>query len=94
LHVGENCSVRAKSVIGVFDLEITTTGSITREYLKVAENENRVTYVSELMPKSFVVTAEYGGYYVYISPISVATLNKRLEVLLNGEFYKGEFQNE
>jgi hypothetical protein len=94
LHIGENCSVFAKSVIGIFDFEVTTTGSITREYLKVAEKENRVTYVSEQLPKSFVITAEYGGEYVYISPISAATLNKRLSGLLSGEFYEGESQNE
>ena len=94
LHVGENCSVLAKSVVGIFDFEITTTGGITREYLKNAEKESRVTYVSELLPKSFVVTAEFGGEYVYISPISAATLNKRLECLLSGEFYEGESQNE
>ena len=78
LHIGENCSVLTKNVVGIFDLEFTTTGSVTRNFLKRAEEENRVTYVSEQMPKSFVVTTEYGGDYVYVSPISASTLRKRL----------------
>jgi len=85
LHIGENCSVPAKNVIGIFDLEITTTGGTTRDYLKKAEEENRVTYVSEQMPKSFIITTEYNGDYIYLSPISASTLNKRLELIFSGE---------
>ena len=81
LHLGQETVVRADDILGIFDIETTSTGKITRRYLAHAEQELRVTNVSNELPKSFVVCTEPGGTRVYISQISSATLKKRIGYL-------------
>lgn len=84
LHLGSNISIPLKSILGVFDLEFTTITGTTREVLKRAEMEGRVFNVSDDMPVSFVVVKELLSEtgeevnYIYLTPISAATLRKRL----------------
>ncbi|MBQ3391654.1 MAG: DUF370 domain-containing protein [Clostridia bacterium] len=79
LHLGKDVVVRAADVIGIFNLETSTVGPITRGFLATAERDSRVTNVSPELPKSFILTLEKGVERVYISQISPATLQKRLE---------------
>ncbi|MDY4963135.1 MAG: DUF370 domain-containing protein [Ruminococcus callidus] len=81
IHLGNEISVSGKCVTGIFDLENTTIGKATKEFLDRAERENRVVNVSYEMPKSFIVCNERGREVVYISQISVATLRKRAKTL-------------
>ena len=70
LHLGKDVLVRAKDVIGIFDLETTTTGEITRDYLGRAERQSQITNVSSELPKSFILTRESGVERIYISAIA------------------------
>lgn len=80
LHTGNGCSVKISDILGIFDIENTTTdGKYTREYLERAEKEKRCIYTTPEMPKSFIVTMEDGEEKIYISQLSVSTLRKRLE---------------
>lgn len=79
LHLGNDVMVPMKDIIAIFDMENTTTAKGTREFLRVAQEEEFVVNVSAELPKSFVVTEEEKESKVYISPISAATLQKRLE---------------
>ena len=79
LHLGNDVMVKMSDIIAIFDMENTTTARDTREFLKVAQEEDFVVNVSTDLPKSFVVTEMEKGNRVYISPISSATLQKRLE---------------
>lgn len=81
IHLGERISVNDTNVIGVFDLENTTIGPDTRNYLNTLEQQGRVVNVSDDMPKSFVVCTENGQEVAYISAISVSTLRKRAKTL-------------
>jgi hypothetical protein len=81
IHLGERISVNDTNVIGVFDIENTTIGQDTRQYLNRLEKAGRAVNVSEEMPKSFVVCIENGEEIAYISSISVATLRKRAKTL-------------
>lgn len=81
IHLGERISIHDSTVIGVFDIENTTIGSDTREYLNRLEREGKICNVSTEMPKSFVVCVEQGEEVAYISPISVATLKKRAKTM-------------
>lgn len=81
IHLGKEISVSDKNVTGIFDLENTTIGKDTKEFLDRATSENRVVTVSMEMPKSFIVCREHGREIVYISQISVATLRKRAKTL-------------
>lgn len=71
-------AVRDTSIIGIFDLDNTSTSKRTREFLNQAEREGEVVPCDDL-PKSFVVTAEYGLNRVYLTSLGSATLEKRLK---------------
>jgi len=71
-------AVRDKSIIGIFDLDNTSTSRRTREFLETAEKEGEVVPCDDL-PKSFVLTSEYGFHRVHLTALSSATLEKRLK---------------
>ena len=79
IHIGDGICVRSKDIIGVFDLEITTTMRTTGDFLRVASEEGFTVSVATRgeMPKSFVLAEVQGRSTVYISPISAATIKKR-----------------
>ena len=77
LSIGDDLAVRTGSVIGIFDLDNTSTSARTRAVLEQAEQEGRVVPCDEL-PKSFLITAEYGLSRVYLTSLSAATLEKRM----------------
>ena len=78
LSIGNDMAVRDSSVIGIFDMDNTTTSKRTREFLEKNEQEGQVVPCDDL-PKSFVVTAEYGFDRVYLTSLTSATLEKRLK---------------
>ena len=81
LHLGADISVNQKYIVGIFDLDNTSTSKITREYLNTATKENKVINVSEEdLPRSFIVIKERGIEKVYVSPISSHTLSKRANI--------------
>lgn len=77
IHLGNDVVVNSKNIVGIFDIENTTTGKNTSKILENATKENRVVTVSFEMPKSFIVCIENGIEKIYISQISVSTLRKR-----------------
>jgi len=78
LSIGNDMAVRESSVIGIFDMDNTSTSKRTREFLTKAEQEGQVIPCDDL-PKSFVLTAEYGLNRVHLTALSSATLEKRLK---------------
>ena len=78
LSLGNDMAVRESTVVGIFDMDNTTTSKRTREFLKKAQEEGIVISCDDL-PKSYVVTVEYGMTKVYESTLSSATLEKRMK---------------
>jgi len=78
LSIGKDMAVRDSSIIGIFDLDNTSTSPRTREFLAQAEQNGEVVPCDEL-PKSFILTAEYGFNRVYLTEYYSATLEKRLK---------------
>ena len=78
LSIGNDLAVRDRSIIGIFDMDNTTTSKRTREFLAKSEQNGEVVPCDDL-PKSFVLTAEYGLDRVYLTSLSAATLEKRLK---------------
>ena len=78
LSIGNDMAVREKSIIGIFDMDNTSTSKRTRDFLSRAEKEGGVVPCDDL-PKSFVLTAEYGFSRVYLTTLNTATLEKRLK---------------
>ena len=78
LNIGNDMSVRESAVVGIFDMDNTTTSKRTRLFLETAQKEGAIVSCDDL-PKSFVVTMEYGMMRVYESTLSVSTLEKRFK---------------
>ena len=78
LSIGHDMAVRESSLIGIFDMDNTTTSKRTREFLENAEKEGQVVPCDEL-PKSYILTAEYGINRVYLTSLSPSTLEKRIK---------------
>ena len=78
LSIGNDMAVREKSIIGIFDMDNTTTSARTRAFLESAEKEGQVVPCDDL-PKSFVLTSEYGMNRLYLTALSSQTLEKRLK---------------
>lgn len=78
LSIGNDMVVRESSVIGIFDMDNTSTSGRTRSFLKEAEKQGQVVPCDDL-PKSYILTAEYGFSRVYLTALSTQTLEKRLK---------------
>ena len=78
LSIGHDMAVRESSIIGIFDMDNTSTSKRTRMFLEKAEKEGQVVPCDDL-PKSFVLTAEYGMDRIYLTSLSSSTLEKRLK---------------
>lgn len=79
ISIGGDMAVRDRSIIGIFNLDGTSISKKTMEYLKSAEDEGGLISVTEDIPKSFLVTEEYGMERVYFTSLSAATLEKRIQ---------------
>lgn len=80
LHLGQSVMIPYGEVLAVFDLDNASWAYKTREFLERAEQEGRAVWLTDDLPRSFVLTETRGGEnMVYISPLSAAILKKRLE---------------
>lgn len=77
LHLGKDMIIPDKSVIGIFDLDTSTTSKHTRAFLQASEAAGKVVNVSQELPKSAVLTKEKNETVLYLSQISTQTLLKR-----------------
>jgi hypothetical protein len=78
LHLGNDMMIRTDKIVGIFDIENTSTSKISREYLN-SPNKKVIT-VSYEMPKAFVVCInDDNEEEIYITQISASTLKKRNE---------------
>ena len=78
LSIGNDMAVRDSSIIGIFDMDNTSTSKRTRAFLEEAEKQGQVVPCDDL-PKSFLLTAEYGFSRVHLTALSTQTLEKRLK---------------
>ncbi|MBQ3590855.1 MAG: DUF370 domain-containing protein [Clostridia bacterium] len=74
LHIGEGTLVRARNVIGFFDLD-GTSGDVTKGFLHIKEKDGVTEMLTTDIPRSFVVTDEK----VYITRLSTSALRGRGE---------------
>jgi hypothetical protein len=78
LDIGKDMAVREKSIIGIFDMDNTSISKRTKLFLDRAEKEGQVVPCDDL-PKSFVLTAEYGMERIFLTSLSASTLEKRMK---------------
>ncbi|MEA4966126.1 MAG: DUF370 domain-containing protein [Oscillospiraceae bacterium] len=77
LPIGSSMAVRERSIVGIFDLDNTTCSKHTRAFLREAEQNGQVVTAGEELPKSFLLTQEYGLDRVYLVQLSAQTMEKR-----------------
>ena len=59
-------------------MDNTSTSKRTREFLNRAEKEGAIVPCDDL-PKSFILTAEYGMARVHLTALNSSTLEKRMK---------------
>lgn len=79
IPIGMDLSVRERAVIGVFDLDNTSWSKRTKEFLERAEENGEIVEATDSLPKSFVLTHEYGMQRVYLTKSNAAALQKRMQ---------------
>ena len=80
LHLGSSVVIRQRDVVGICDLDTTTSSRITRDFLTQAQRAGQVVTVGDDLPKSFLLCRDGAGEItVYLSQLSSATLLKRME---------------
>ena len=79
LSIGADFAVRERSIVGIFDLDNTSYSIRTREFLNQAEQNGEVVAGTDELPKSFVLTQEFGMNRIYLSQFGSYTLEKRLK---------------
>ncbi len=79
IPIGSDMAVRDKTIIGIFDLDNTTCSKHTRNFLAQAEKNGEVVTATEDLPKSFLLTSEFGMDRVYLCQFNAATLEKRMK---------------
>ena len=79
LHLGKGTVVNEKTIVGIFDLDITSQSHLTRKFLRQSEQAGEVVNAAEDLPKSFVVCCEKGKKTVILSQMAASTLLKRSE---------------
>ncbi|MGN1113902.1 MAG: extracellular matrix regulator RemB [Oscillospiraceae bacterium] len=78
LHLGNDYTVNTKDIIGIFDIENTSTSQITKDYLSTSSKIKQIINCTYEMPKSFVVCVDENlTEKIYISQISSKILLKR-----------------
>jgi hypothetical protein len=75
VNIGADKMIFCKDIVGVFDLDNTTTSKITRSFLQRCEKENRSENAVTDIPHSFVVSSDK----IYIAQASSQTIHKRID---------------
>ena len=79
IPIGGDMAVRQDTILGVFDLENTSYGKHTRNFLAKQEKEGAVITACDDVPKSFILVREMGMDRVYLTQFSAATIEKRMQ---------------
>ena len=80
LHIGQNVMLEKKRIIGIFDLDNTSTAKDTRAFLRAAEEGGVVQSACEDIPRSFILCDHpYHKQIIYLSQLNAQTLLRRSE---------------
>ena len=77
INIGGDVLLYERDIVGIMDIENTSTSKITKEFLRKIGKS--VINVSNELPKSFIIAKRGDNTNVYISPVSSATLYKRVK---------------
>ena len=75
VSVGQDTVIRSRDVVSVCDIDKTSISSITRDFLKKAQEENRVIVAAGDIPVSFILLTDGS---VILSPLNTLTIKRRM----------------
>ena len=80
LHLGQSVVVPDRDILAICDLDNASWAYKTRELLERAEAEGRAIWLTDDLPRSFILAdSRWGEPVVYLSPLSPGTLAARAE---------------
>ena len=77
ISIGSDMALRERSIVGIFDMDNCSWSHRTRDFLKKAEENGEVVPVAADLPKSFVLTSEYGLNRVFLVQFNSTVLEHR-----------------
>ena len=78
IHLGRDYVLNDRDIIGIFNLETTTSSPRGREFLNYAQKNGAVVSLSEELPQCYVL-ADAPVDTVYLSELSSAAMKRRAE---------------
>lgn len=78
IHIGGDRMIRTVELIAIFDVTIEQSSKLSSQFMQDAKDNGRIEVVAEEEVKSIVLTKDQ----LYYSPISSATLKKRLYTIV------------
>lgn len=79
LHIGGDAVVPAQHIVAILDVE-TLCSEEAESYIEACKEEGRYVEVEKTNSKSLIIVQSKTGEKAYASPISAATLHKRLNI--------------
>jgi hypothetical protein len=77
IPIGNDMAVRDSSIIGIFDMDNCSWSYRTREFLKQAEEKGEIIPATDDLPKTFLVSMEYGMNKVYLIKFNSTVIEHR-----------------
>lgn len=77
IPIGSDMAVRDQSIVGIFDLDNCSCSKKTRQFLQTAEKNGEVITVTDDLPKTFILTSEYGMNRVYLVQFNSTVIEHR-----------------
>ena len=71
LHAGNNKNIRINNIIGIFDMDTATVSGETKKFIRKCDHNGKAVYISEEIPKSFILCDDGNIYISQISPSSL-----------------------
>ena len=81
IHLGRDYVLNDRDIIGIFDLETTTTSPRGREFLNYAQKNGAVVSLSDDLPQCYVL-ADAPVDTVYLSELSSAAMRRRAQKMV------------
>ena len=80
VHIGSNRMLRAKDIVGIFDLDGEITTKDTQNFLRRIDSEGKAELAGDDLPRSFVLVSGDGKEEsVIYSRLTTQALAKRTE---------------
>ena len=82
IHLGRDYVLNDRDIIGIFNLETTTTSPGGREFLNYAQKNGAVVSLSDELPQCYVLADGAVVDTVYLSELSPAAMRRRAEKMI------------